>query len=89
MDDNEDYDDTVVEEVVEIDPIPWHNSDTAAAAFMFASQIAAASAQHFQHLAMLALGQSAHEWVQADRSEFADETVADILKLPETGGLNG
>lgn len=88
MDDNEDFEETV-EEVVEVDPIPWHNSDTAAAAFMFASQLAAASAQHFQNLAMLALGQSAHEWLQNDRTEFADETVADILKLPETGGLNG
>jgi hypothetical protein len=55
---------------------------------MFASQMAQATAEHFHNLAMLALGQSAHEWVQVDREEFAEETAADIsrLEVRETDG---
>jgi hypothetical protein len=48
---------------------------------VFASQMAQAAAEHFQNLALLALGQSAHEWVRADREEFAEETAADISRL--------
>jgi hypothetical protein len=56
---------------------------------LFASQMAQAAADHFQNLAMLALGQSAHEWVQADREEFAEETSADISKLLEVKEFDG
>jgi hypothetical protein len=51
--------------------------------------MAQAAADHFQNLAMLALGQSAHEWVQADREEFAEETSADISKLLEVKESDG
>jgi hypothetical protein len=82
---DEEADDIVeVEEVAAVEPTPWYNSDTVATSMLFASQMAQAAADHFQNLAQLALGQSAHEWVQRDREEFAEETAADILKLPET-----
>lgn len=83
---DEDADDIIeeVEEAVAVEPTPWYNSDTVATSMLFASQMAQAAADHFQNLAQLALGQSAHEWVQKDREEFAEETAADILKLPET-----
>lgn len=82
---DEEADDIVeVEEVAAVEPTPWYNSDTVATSMLFASQMAQAAADHFQNLAQLALGQSAHEWVQKDREEFAEETAADILKLPET-----
>ena len=83
---DEDADDIIeeVEEAVAVEPTPWYNSDTVATSMLFASQMAQAAADHFQNLALLALGQSAHEWVQKDREEFAEETAADILKLPET-----
>ena len=79
----------VIEEVVAIEPTPWFNSDTVATSMMYAADMARAAANHFQNLALLALGQSAHEWVLADRDEFAAETASDILKLPETGETNG
>jgi hypothetical protein len=80
-----DEDDEIIE-IVEDEPVvveatPWFNSDTVATSMMFASQLAEAAATHFHNLAMLALGQSAHEWVQVDREEFADETAADISKI--------
>lgn len=83
---DEEADDIIeeVEEAVAVEPTPWYNSDTVATSMLFASQMAQAAADHFQNLALLALGQSAHEWVQKDREEFAEETAADILKLPET-----
>ena len=82
---DEEADDIVeVEEVAAVEPTPWYNSDTVATSMLFASQMAQAAADHFQNLAQLALGQSAHEWVQRDREEFAEENAADILKLPET-----
>jgi hypothetical protein len=80
-----DEDDEIIE-IVEDEPVvveatPWFNSDTVATSMMFASQLAEAAATHFHNLAMLALGQSAHEWVQVDREEFAEETAADISKI--------
>jgi hypothetical protein len=69
------------EQPVVVEATPWFNSDTVATSMMFASQMAQAAAEHFQNLALLALGQSAHEWVQVDREEFADETAADISKI--------
>jgi hypothetical protein len=69
------------EQSVVVEATPWFNSDTVATSMMFASQMAQAAAEHFQNLALLALGQSAHEWVQVDREEFAEETAADISKI--------
>ena len=83
MDENDDFDTDIVEveEAVVVEATPWFNSDTVATSMMFASQMAQAAADHFQNLALLALGQSAHEWVQADREEFAEETADDISRI--------
>lgn len=86
MDENDESSE-VVESVTVVEPTPWFNADTVATSMMFAANVAQAAATHFQNLAFLALGQSAHEWVQADRAEFADEVVEDIGKL--TGGGDG
>ena len=84
MDENDDIEEII--EIIEEEPVvveatPWFNSDTVATSMMFASQLAEAAATHFHNLAMLALGQSAHEWVQVDREEFAEDTAADISKI--------
>ncbi len=84
MDEDDDIDEII--EIIEEEPVvveatPWFNSDTVATSMMFASQLAEAAATHFHNMAMMALGQSAHEWVQVDREEFAEETAADILKI--------
>lgn len=71
------------EEVVS--PVPWHNSDTVAASFLFAANIAASAAEHFRLLSMLALGQSAHEWFEKDKQEFIEDSLATIDNLPESG----
>ena len=81
MDEDEDFETEMVEETVVVEATPWFNSDTVATSMMFASQMAQAAADHFQNLAHLALGQSAHEWVQVDREEFAEDTAADISKI--------
>ena len=82
---DKDEDDEIIEiideEPVVVEATPWFNSDTVATSMMFASQLAEAAATHFHNLAMLALGQSAHEWVEVDREEFAEETAADISKI--------
>lgn len=80
MEDN-DIDETT--EVVEIPATPWHNSDTVAATFTFAANMAAAASQHFAHLAYLAMGQSAQEWVEADKAEFIDDMSQFLGQLPE------
>jgi hypothetical protein len=80
-DDIEEIIEIIEEEPVVVEATPWFNSDTVATSMMFASQLAEAAATHFHNLAMLALGQSAHEWVQVDREEFAEETAADISKI--------
>lgn len=82
MDDN-DIDETT--EVIEIAATPWHNSDTVAAAFAFAANMAAAASQHFAHLSYLAMGQSAQEWVEADKAEFINDVSQFLTKLPEEG----
>lgn len=89
MDEDEDREIDTVEEVALVEPVPWHNSDTAAAAFMFAAQMAEATSQHFRNLAMLAMGQSVHEWHEEDREEFIDETINDISRLAETKESDG
>lgn len=81
MDEDDEIIEIIDEQPVVIEATPWFNSDTVATSMMFASQMAQAAAEHFQNLAMLALGQSAHEWVQVDREEFAEETAADISKI--------
>ena len=81
MDENDEIIEIIEEEPVVVEATPWFNSDTVATSMMFASQLAEAAATHFHNLAMLALGQSAHEWVQVDREEFAEETAADISKI--------
>jgi hypothetical protein len=72
-----------------IGPSPWHNSDTVAASFAFAANIASAAAEHFGQLAMLALGQSLDEWRESERQKFLNETEDEITRIlndPETGG---
>ena len=81
MDENDEIIEIIEEEPVVVEATPWFNSDTVATSMMFASQLAEAAATHFHNLAMLALGQSAHEWVEVDREEFAEETAADISKI--------
>jgi len=81
VDENDEIIEIIEEEPVVVEATPWFNSDTVATSMMFASQLADAAATHFHNLAMLALGQSAHEWVEVDREEFADETAADISKI--------
>jgi len=81
MDEDDEIIETIEEQTEVVEATPWFNSDTVATSMLFASQMAQAAADHFQNLAMLALGQSAHEWVQADREEFVEETSADIAKL--------
>jgi hypothetical protein len=80
MDDN---DVTEIVDVATTPAVPWHNSDTVAAAFTFAANIATAASEHFSHLANLATGQAAQEWVENDRAEFADDINTFIEKLPE------
>ena len=87
MDENDVTDDTVHE--VEVPAAPWHNSDTVAAAFAFAANIALSSAQHFAQLSKLALGQSGHEWAEDERTEFEEEITDFISKLPEGGAQDG
>ena len=89
MDENDEIIEIIEEEPVVVEATPWFNSDTVATSMMFASQLAEAAATHFHNLAMLALGQSAHEWVRADREEFADETTSDIAKLIEVKEKDG
>ena len=92
MDENDDFDtelEVEVEQAVVVEATPWFNSDTVATSMMFASQVAQAAADHFQNLAFLALGQSAHEWVQKDREEFVDETASDISRLLEVKEQDG
>jgi len=72
-------------EAVEIPATPWHNSDTVAAGFAFAANIAAAAQQHFAHLAYLAMGQSAQEWVESDKAEFIEDMSQFLGGLPEEG----
>lgn len=81
MDEDDEIIEIVEDEPVVVEATPWFNSDTVATSMVFAAQMAQAAADHFQNLAMLALGQSAHEWVQKDREEFAEETADDISKI--------
>jgi hypothetical protein len=81
VDEDDEIIEIIDEQPVVVEATPWFTSDTVATSMMFASQMAQAAAEHFQNLALLALGQSAHEWVRADREEFAEETAADISRL--------
>lgn len=75
-----------IEEELTVPAAPWHNSDTVAASFMFAANIAAAAAHHFQSLGYLAMGQAAHEWVENEKADFIEDTIGSIYGLKETGG---
>lgn len=91
MDDDETQEtppELMVEEAVLVEAVPWHNADTAAAMFQFAANQSQAVAGLFHMMSMLALGQSVHEWHQADRDEFVEDTVFTIEKLAE-GGVDG
>lgn len=81
MDEDDEIIEVIEEQPVVVEPTPWFNSDTVATSLAFAAQMAEATAEHFHNLAMLALGQSAHEWVLADRAEFVEETTGDISKI--------
>jgi hypothetical protein len=83
VDENDEIIEIIEEEPVVVEATPWFNSDTVATSMLYAAQMAQAASEHFQNLALLALGQSAHEWVRQDREEFVDETASDISKLPE------
>jgi hypothetical protein len=77
------------EDVFVIDAVPWHNGDTAAAMFQFAANQSLAAAALFQNMALLAIGQSTHEWHQDDREEFVEDAVSTIQKLIEGDGSDG
>lgn len=79
----EDNDISTEVEAVEIPATPWHNSDTVAAAFTFAANMAAAASQHFAQLAYLAIGQSAQEWVETEKAEFIEDVTQFLGTLPE------
>jgi hypothetical protein len=64
VDENDEIIEIIEEEPVVVEATPWFNSDTVATSMLFASQMAQGTAEHFQNLAILALGQSAHEWVR-------------------------
>lgn len=85
MDEDDDTQAPEITEVTVIEPTPWFNSDTVATSMMFASNLAQAAAAHFQNLALLAIGQSAHEWVLQDREAFVEEAQADIDKIVGEG----
>lgn len=87
--DDDDYEIVEIDESVVVPATPWFNSDTVATSMMFAAQMADAAAAHFHQLALLALGQSAHEWVKQDREEFADDLLKQIGSLPETKEKDG
>ena len=72
-------------DAVEIPATPWHNSDTVAAGFAFAANMAAAAQQHFAHLAYLAMGQSAQEWVENEKADFIEDMSEFLGALPEEG----
>ncbi len=98
---DEDDDDLTIEitdedEADEVEPTPWHNSDTVAASFMFASHMAAAVSAHFANMSMIALGQAGHEWQQSERNQFVREAKIELDQIvkrtdggAEGGGVNG
>lgn len=87
--DEDDFDDIEITESVAVEATPWFNSDTVATSMVFAAQLAQAAADHFQNLALLALGQSAHEWASEDREEMAEDLMKQIGSLPETKEKDG
>jgi hypothetical protein len=89
VDENDLGEQSTSEEETLVEPTPWYNSDTVATAFGFAAQQSMASAIFFQNLAMLAMGQSAHEWVAADRAEMVEDTITSLNQLQETEDPDG
>lgn len=79
-----------VEEVVQ--PTPWSNLDSSAVVFMFGANMAIAASEMFRHMALLALGQSAQDFEQADSQAMTDSIMKTLGLLPETpekGDNNG
>jgi len=78
-----------IEDDAAIPPSPWLNADTVAASMALGAATAAGLTMFFQNMAQLALGQSAHEWAQMDREDFA-KSVTDLFKaMPEGGEKDG
>lgn len=72
-----------LEETEEVQPAPWSNSDTTAVSMMFAANLSLAAADMFRNLARLALGQSAHDWAEADDRQFNDSVMRSLGLIPE------
>lgn len=72
------------EEVEEVPPTPWSNLDSTAVQMMFAANISLAAADMFRSMALLALGQSAHEFVQQDTKDFGKSVMESLGLIPET-----
>jgi hypothetical protein len=88
-DDDDDIIEIIESDPVEIGPAPWHNSDTVAASFAFASNVAAAAAMHFSQLSFLALGQSLEEWAEREQYRFARDASEAIRLLTKESGDGG
>lgn len=82
---DDDDDDLGLESEATIQPSPWLNADTVAASMALGAATAAGLTMFFQNMANLALGQSAHEWAQMDREEFA-KSINDLFTIVPEGG---
>lgn len=65
---------------------PWHNSDTVAASFAFASSLASAAADYFTALSNLSQGQAMQEWAEDEKADLIEDTIGTIFGLRESGG---
>lgn len=65
---------------------PWHNSDTVAASFAFASNLATAAAEYFTALSNLSQGQAMQEWAENEKNDFIEEAVGTIRGIVEGDG---
>ena len=74
---------------------PWSTQDTVAVSMMFASNISLAASDMFRQMALLALGQSAHDWSEQDNKKFSDSIMSSLGMMPvaeekgEDDGGNG
>lgn len=62
---------------------PWSNQDTTAVAMMFAANISIAASEMFRSMALLALGQSAHDWAEQDDKSFTESFMSSLGMIPE------
>jgi len=84
--DDDDLDLVIEEEDDEAEIVtasPWTNSDTTAAVFMFASNIATAATDFFKSMNHLALAQAGVDWKEIDKAEFMVDADTIIKKLTE------